>query len=157
MAVAMMIFFPHLRVLAQTVKMSILRCRDRGSMCNYNKRYTKQLTQEDYEGLYTGPNFLIEVRLAQILSTIFVTMTYSSGLPILYLVAALSFVVGYWTDKALLLKYYSLTPGLTKELTSHVIGLLLWAVPIHLAFSGIIFSSPEILKSQSIEWFGNDT
>ena len=64
MAVAMMIFFPHLRVIGQTIKMSYRRCRDRGSMCNFNKRYTKQLTQEDYESLYTGPIFLIEVRLA---------------------------------------------------------------------------------------------
>ena len=60
----------------------------------------------------------MEVRLAQILSSIFVTLTYSSGLPSLYLVAAFSFFVGYWTDKMLLLRYYRKTNGLTKELTS---------------------------------------
>ena len=41
-----------------------LRCFDRGCTFNYNK--TKKKTQEEWEKLYTGPEFLIEFRYSQV-------------------------------------------------------------------------------------------
>jgi hypothetical protein len=60
------------------------RCRDRS--CTRDAKKTKQVLQEDYNELYSGDEFLIEVRYAQVLSAFLITMMFSAGMPGLYLV-----------------------------------------------------------------------
>jgi len=74
-----------------------LRCRDRGCTCN--RKRTKQLLQEDYEDINTKSDFLLEFRYSQLLTTIFMVFMYSSGMPILYPIAAASFFSMYICDK----------------------------------------------------------
>jgi len=73
------------------------RCRDRGCTCD--RRKTKQLLQEDYENINTKSDFLLEFRYSQLLTTIFMVFMYSSGMPILYPIAAASFFFMYIFDK----------------------------------------------------------
>eukprot|EP00347_Sterkiella_histriomuscorum_P022647 403337690 len=87
---------------------SCKRCKDRG--CTLDRRKTKQIIQSDYEDLNTGGIFLLEYRYSQILSTLFIIMMYSSGIPVLYLIAFVSFFVQYWFDKIFLLKCYQKPP-----------------------------------------------
>jgi hypothetical protein len=42
-------------------------------------------------------------RYATMMTMIYVVMFYGSGIPILYLIAAIYFFVTYWTDKLLIL------------------------------------------------------
>ena len=49
----------------------------------------------------SGPEFLIEDRYAQILNVIYITMMYSSGLPILYLVSSITLFLFYFIDKVM--------------------------------------------------------
>lgn len=74
-----------------------MRCKDRGCTCN--RRKTKKLLQEDYEDINTGSEFLLEHRYSQLLTTIFMIFMYSSGIPLLYLIAVISFIFTYWFDK----------------------------------------------------------
>jgi len=104
MAIFLQIFLPHFGLLVLSLKMFILRCWDR--KCTLNARKTRKITQSEYEDLYTGPEFILHLRFAQILSMIYVCITYSSCLPILYPVAFLSLFITYWTDKFLLLRYF---------------------------------------------------
>ena len=53
----------------------------------------------------TGSRFEIEFRYARMLFVIGVCFLYSSGMPILYPIAAGFFFVGYWVDKILLLEF----------------------------------------------------
>ncbi len=57
--------------------------------------------QTDYQNIYMGPEFLIEVRYSQIMTFYFIAMMYSSGMPILYVISFLQFGVMYWFDKFL--------------------------------------------------------
>ncbi len=57
--------------------------------------------EEDYHELYTGPEFLIEVRYSQIISTYYILMMYSSGMPVLYIIGMLQMFATYWVDKLL--------------------------------------------------------
>ena len=57
--------------------------------------------QEDYEELYMGPEFLMEVRYSQIMTFFFITLMYSSGIPVLYIISMLQFFFMYWIDKFL--------------------------------------------------------
>ncbi len=46
-----------------------------------------------------GPQFDIDFRYSQILNVIFISMMYSSGLPILYAAVLINFIILYWIDK----------------------------------------------------------
>jgi len=75
-------------------------------------------------------------------------MTYSSGMPGLYLVTSISLFVTYWIDKVLLLRYFRLTKGYTKNLNMTAAKLLPYAGIIHFFYGFIIFSYPNILSSE---------
>ena len=64
-----------------------------------DKRKTRKLHQHDYETQYVGIEFYIECRYAQVISTVYNLMMYSSGMPVLYIVGAVHFFLMYWTDK----------------------------------------------------------
>jgi hypothetical protein len=48
----------------------------------------------------------MDFKYANLLTVLFVTMMFGSGIPILYLIAALYFLFTYWTDKILIFYYY---------------------------------------------------
>ena len=48
------------------------------------------LTQEDLNKLHQGPDFQLDYSYAQLVATIFVCLTFSTGMPILYAVATVS-------------------------------------------------------------------
>jgi len=56
---------------------------------------TTQKIQEDLEDLYTGRGFQGEKTYSRMMSTLFVILMYSSGIPILYLIGAVFYVVNY--------------------------------------------------------------
>lgn len=90
---------PHFGTLATVIFSGCLRCLDRGCTCD--KRKTKKLLQEDYEGVYIGPDFIMEIRYSQIISNIYITLLYSSGMPILYPILVIIVFLTYWIDKYL--------------------------------------------------------
>jgi len=55
--------------------------------------------------MYVGPDPTMELRYANIMVVTYVTMLYGSGIPILYLIAAIYFFTTYWVDKWLVLYY----------------------------------------------------
>jgi hypothetical protein len=48
----------------------------------------------------------VSLRYATNLVTFFVCFVYASAMPILLPIGAVSFVIGYWVDKFLFLRYY---------------------------------------------------
>jgi hypothetical protein len=106
--------------------------------------------------MFSGPPFQIATRYGQMLNTIFVTMLFSPGLPLLWWTAAATFFVSYWVDKFLFCRYYS-TPPLYDESASRVVtGLLPWAVLGHFAV-GFWMWSYELLVPQSDNSLGKTT
>lgn len=69
-------------ILVAVLIKKVLRWCDRGCSSVYTK--TKKKKQSQYEALYMGSDFILELRYAQILTNIFVCMTYSTGIPTLY-------------------------------------------------------------------------
>lgn len=69
-----------------------------------------QLTlQSELEELYTGPQISSPFVYAQIFTTMWSCLTFSSGMPILYPIAAVFYLVMFYANKYLLLKYFSKT------------------------------------------------
>jgi hypothetical protein len=55
------------------------------------------VVSQELERLYLGPEFLLEVRYAQVLTTLFVCLAYSAGIPLLIPIAAVSIIVTFWS------------------------------------------------------------
>lgn len=122
-----------------------------------NTRKTKKVIQSDYEDLYTGPFFILQIRYAQLLAVIFVSLTFSAGMPLLYLIVVINFVMTYWFDKILLLRYFRLTSGYNRNLSEHVVSVMPYAAIIHVMFGLMIFSYPYILHSDATWSLGNNS
>lgn len=90
---------PHIGAFVGIFISGIKRCWDR--KCTCNQRKTRRRVQEDYEKLYMGPEFLIEIRYSQIIASFYILMIYSAGLPLLYLIGMFQTFVLYWVDKYL--------------------------------------------------------
>jgi hypothetical protein len=110
-----MLVFPHIFILFEATVLAVIRCWDRKG--SFNNKHTSKIIQDDYEKLYTGPEFVLEVRYAQILFTIFVTFTYSSGIPSLYIWNFFIVFIQYWVDKFLIFNYYRKTIRYTKQIS----------------------------------------
>ena len=89
---------------------------------------------------------------------IYVCITYSSCLPILYPVAFLSLFITYWTDKFLLLRYFRVANQFTAENSKTVVTLMPYAVIFHYIVGLFSFSFPEIMQSNVAgKAVGNDS
>jgi hypothetical protein len=93
----------------------ILRLKDRGGLPNIKKDLededddevnTKIYVQDEVEALYRGGAFEGEKTFSRMMSTLLVITTYSSGMPILYLVGAFFFSATYIVNKVVIFQYY---------------------------------------------------
>lgn len=133
---------PHIGAFVKICVRALKKCCDRS--CRLDKRNTKQLLQTDYENLYIGPEFLIEVRYSQVLTSFFILMIYSSGMPLLYLVGVVQFCTMYWVDKFLFVRVYRKPPSYGMELASIARSVIVYAIILHLCFGFYMFSNSAI-------------
>eukprot|EP00347_Sterkiella_histriomuscorum_P015842 403355479 len=111
-------------------------------------RRTRKIHQEDYEFQYLGIEFFIECRYAQIISTIYILMMYSSGMPLFYIVGLFFFLAMYHVDKFLFVRWYRLPPRYGPELSNMSRNILKWSVLVHLAFGFYMYSNSSIFQFQ---------
>ena len=120
-----------------------MRCCDRSYHC-IDDKYTKKLTQQDYEKRNTGTEFSIENRYNVMLTLIFVTMMFSAGMPILYPVAVLFFCVTYWFDKCLLLNNHCKPPQYDDYVALKSIYWFKYSLILHVLVGGLMFGNEDI-------------
>ena len=145
------VFTPHITNFMFNFIRMCKRCCDRG--CHCDKSHTKQILQEDYEGIYIGPDFLLEFRYSSLLTNIFVSLMFGSGIPILYGAALLSFLFTYWFDKLFYLRVYKTPPRYDKSLISTVRSWINIAFIFHFVFGFWMYSNSSILESNESSWF----
>lgn len=99
------IFAPHIYSLCQYQNYIFKRFKDRKVEVDIEVVEVLEILHKNME-LYIGPEFPMDIRLAQVCSTISITLMYSSGLPILFLFAFFSLMLTYWIDKYMLIWFY---------------------------------------------------
>ena len=72
---------------------------------------------------------------------------YSSGLPVLYLVAAVFYLILYWVYKCLLLKYYQRTNRFNEQLAIYSIGYIKYGLLFHMLIGAFMYTNSRILSS----------
>jgi len=96
---------------------------------------TKLKYHDDLVKLYTGRKFEGEKAYSRMMQTVFVIFTYSSGMPILYLVGAFFCTFTYIIMKFLLLKYYRRSTTVTRTIPMTMMKYLKFALILHIVFS----------------------
>lgn len=93
------------------------------------------LTQDELNALHLGPQFKLSVRYAQQLSTFFVSLLFSTGIPLLNMIGAFNFIFVYFTEKFLFVNYYRIPPRYNTSISMAATRLMPYAVVMHLIFS----------------------
>lgn len=139
---------PHIIPISMLIFYSFSRFRDRGFTCD--KRKSKKYLQSEYEELYTGPEFHLDARLAQIVAITWTTFMYAPGLPILFIIAGVNFFIIYWIDKWLILRFYRTPKNYDEQSIEFCINQMRWSFYFHIIIGGFVFSNKRILSSTGV-------
>jgi hypothetical protein len=107
-------------------------------------------TQRGLNDTYTGPEFRLSARYSQLLQTVFTTLLFSSGIPILLPVAVVAFFVSYWVDKIMLLRWYRTPPHYDTSLGRAMSGMLPYGLLLHIAFGAWMYSNRAIFNTEEL-------
>jgi hypothetical protein len=108
-------------------------------------------SQGELNRLYAGEDFDLAERYAALLNTVFVTLLYAPGLPLLYWMAALTFLLQYWFDKVSFLRLYRLPPRYDHTLASTAVDALPYALIVHCAMAIWFYTSPVVTSTTLID------
>jgi len=105
---------------------------------------TRKKRQADYENLYTLPEFVIDVRYGQVLTLIFITFIYGSGMPFLYLTSFIQLVYIYFSDKFYFLKCSKIPKYYDQKVESIIRYALHVSVILHLIFAIFFYGESSL-------------
>ncbi|RLN72630.1 hypothetical protein BBJ28_00014441 [Nothophytophthora sp. Chile5] len=108
-------------------------------------------TQAKMDQLYAGPTFDLAVRYPMVLNSVFVTLIFCGGSPVLLFIAALACAGVYWLDKLALIWQYNVKTAYDEELGETVLGLLPWTLVAHLAFSSWMYGNTDLLQAPTLK------
>ena len=145
------IIMPHFPSLINLIFNYILRCYDSGCLCG---KITHKKRKKDYFSLYTGPVFDMESRYATILSTLYVVLFFSPGMPILYICFFFFLLFTYFIDKYLITQFYRMPPKYDLNITDQFSQFKTYGIILHFCFSIWIYGNPFLLIDVS---FSNPT
>ncbi|KAF4316409.1 hypothetical protein JM18_006893 [Phytophthora kernoviae] len=110
----------------------------------YNHRSVR--TQASMDKLYAGPPFDISGRYPMVLNSVFVTMVFCGGSPILLFIAAVTTGGIYWFDKLSILHLYSVKTTYDEMLGEVTLEVLPWTLALHLGLSAWMYGNTNLLK-----------
>ena len=134
------LFSPHIIYLI--LAYPIGACRRR---CCYKSRKT----QFELNNLFTGPEFDIAARTAQIFNVVFTCFLYSGGIPLLNVICFIFLLVIFYTDKWLVLRHFKKPPRYDHTLYSSAMKILPLIVILHCSVSLYTYGNPDIFTIQS--------
>ncbi|KAK1942698.1 hypothetical protein P3T76_006197 [Phytophthora citrophthora] len=108
-------------------------------------------TQEKMDQLYAGPTFDLAVRYPMVLNSVFVTLVFCGGSPVLLFIATLACTATFWIDKLSLLWLYSVKTAYDEALGETALSLLPWALVAHLGFSSWMYGNTDLLKASTLK------
>ena len=157
-------FSPHVSKIAVPLLKCFSRCLDRGCKLSYKPDHTKgeselrtkKVLQQDVESLYIGEEIASFYVYAQFFTTLWSVLTYSSGLPVLYPVAFVNYLILYWVYKILLIKYYRKTVSFNQDLPNFSIYFFKVGIVFHIIMGAFIFTNKNVLRSNILEVYEDD-
>ena len=116
---------PAITEMIPVLIMKLKQWIDRGFSCSQESVYrTKQSQIYSYIDLYVGSEHQIHFKYSHILDVTFVTMMYGLGMPILFPIAAVSYLVFWAVERYQVAYTYPLPPALDDKLTENALNML---------------------------------
>ena len=107
------------------------------------------ILQRDYEDIYIGCEFVFDYRLAQIVAFTQVTFMYNIGLPMLFVISIVNFLIMYWIDKWLLLRFSCNPRNFDETTIKFTLKIIKSTFMLHTIVGFFMLSNPGILKTDS--------
>lgn len=108
---------------------------------------SKVLTQDELNKLYAGPDVEFAFNYAQLLSTIFVCLTFATGIPVLYPIAAANFTCYYFTEKFFFVNLYRIPPHFNSLIGKRATSMVPIALFAHLCVAIWMLSNTELFDN----------
>jgi len=133
-------FTPAATNIATMLLGKITRC-----LCQKRQKHHARLVE-----LYTNPEFDMAARYAELLNTIYITLAYSSGMPVLNCFACLYMFFTFWADKTVLLWGSRRPPAYDTQMPKQASQIMLYAIPLHCALAIFMLGQPCTFPSNPL-------
>jgi hypothetical protein len=90
---------------------------------------------------------MMHFRFSTIMNIAFVTLTYGTGMPILYPIALFSFTVLYTVERIQVCYYYKQPPAFDEKMTINALEMLTWAPIPFMMFSYWFLGNNQIFNN----------
>lgn len=104
---------------------------------------------------YSGPVYYMHYKYSSIMTIVFITFMYGFGIPILFPIACVSFIVLYLVEKLLLFYGYRLPPMYDERLSQDVLNKIQFAPVLFLSFGYWMVSNNQLLSNEHLTQFSN--
>jgi hypothetical protein len=131
------------------------RCLDHG-WCDCKSGKTKMTSIQGYISVYRGPIYYLHYKYSNILCTVYVTFMYGFGMPILFPIAMVSFLVLWVVEKLNLFYGYIMPPMYDEKLSQDVLKKLQFAPLFYLSFGYWMASSQQLLRNDKLSVIENE-
>jgi len=88
-----------------------------------------------YIKLYSSSDYLVYSKYSSILTTVFITLTYGVGMPILFPIAAVTFAIMWVQERFFVAYLFKAPPSFDENLSNNALDILRFA-PVLLLFNG---------------------
>jgi hypothetical protein len=85
-----------------------------------------------------------------VISSFYVIMMFSAGMPLLYLVFFFELLIKYWVDKIWFLRLNRTPPRYGQELTDSARSKLYFGVILHLLIGFFMYSNPDLFSDNRL-------
>jgi len=123
------------------------RSKIRTALKRQDSDHPTVLTQDELNKLHEGPSFEFSINYAQLMTTFFVCLTFSAGMPILYVIAMINFGTTYLLDKYLFVNLYKTPNRYSTKIGREATALVPWGVVMHLLLAIWALSYPVIFSA----------
>ena len=142
------VYYPIIEVIMYWALRVLFRCLDRG--CTFSGR-TKSTSIQSYISIQQGPIYFMHFKYSSILTIAYITFMYGVGMPVLFPIALLSFLVLYVVEKMMLFYGYVMPPMYDERLSNDVLTKLQFAPLLYLIFGYWMVSNEQLLSNDNLQ------
>ena len=141
------VFYPAIELVMYWALRVLFRCMDRGCTC---RGATRSTSIQGYISTYQGPIYFMHFKYSSILTIVYITMMYGFGMPVLFPIAMLSFLVLYITEKIMFFYGYVSPPMYDERLSNDVLTKLQFAPLLYIIFGYWMASNQQLLSNDHL-------
>eukprot|EP00466_Bigelowiella_natans_P005077 jgi/Bigna1/71575/fgenesh1_pg.16_\ len=109
------------------------------------------LSQEELNEIYKPNEFYMGQKYANLLAQMFLALTFSPGIPILYWIFGVSLFVGWAVEKWAILRHYRKPDYLGLLVFNNAMWVAKWGVWVHMLAAFVIYADNLLLTSYTLD------